>query len=94
MGLNSSPKRRCPMPKGTIKVLRGGSYGFIKPEEGEDLFFHRSNLEGVEYDSLREGQEVEFEKGEGRDSRPAAVRVKLAETQADDTAGDEEANAK
>ncbi len=82
------------MAKGTIKALRGGSYGFIKPEEGEDLFFHRSNLEGVEYDSLREGQEVEFEKGEGRDGRSRAVKVKLAETQADDDAGDEEANAK
>ena len=33
----------------------------------------------MEYDSLREGQEVEFEKGEGRDGRPAAVKVKLTE---------------
>ena len=67
------------MPKGTIKVLRDGSYGFIKQEEGEDFFFHRSNLEGVEFDDLREGQEVEFEKGQGRDGRSAAVKVRLAE---------------
>ena len=67
------------MTKGTIKALRGGSWGFIKPEEGEDLFFHRSNLEGVEFNSLKEGQEVEFEMGQGRDGRPAAVKVKLAE---------------
>ncbi len=67
------------MTKGTIKVLMGGSYGFIKPEEGEDLFFHRSDLEGVEYASLSIGQEVEFEKGEGRDGRSRAVKVKLAE---------------
>ena len=76
------------MTKGTIKALRGGSWGFIKPEEGEDLFFHRSNLEGVEFNSLKEGQEVEFEMGQGRDGRPAAVKVKLAETQADDDGGD------
>jgi len=56
-------------------------YGFIKTEQGEDVFFHRSNTEGVEFDNLREGQEVEFEKGRGRDDRPAAVRVRLAEAE-------------
>ncbi len=75
------------MPKGTIKKLMG-SYGFIKPEQGEDLFFHRNDVEGVEFDSLREGQEVEFEKGQGRDGRPKAVNVKLAETQVDDSGDD------
>ena len=69
------------MTKGIIKALMGGSYGFIKPEEGEDLFFHRSNLEGVEYDALREGQEVEFEKSQGSGGRPAAVKVRLAEAE-------------
>ena len=43
------------MPKGTIKTLRDGSYGFIQSESGEDLFFHRSDLEGVEFNSLSEG---------------------------------------
>ncbi len=78
------------MSKGTIKALRSGSYGFIKPEEGEDLFFHSSNLEGVEFNSLSEGQEVEFEKGQGRDGRPAAVKVKLAGTGASDAGGDDQ----
>ncbi len=77
------------MTKGTIKVLRGGSYGFIKPEEGEDLFFHQSTLEGVEFSSLSEGQEVEFEKGQGRDGRPAAVKVRLAETQMEEAGSDD-----
>jgi len=54
-------------------------YGFIKTEEEEDLFFHRNNLEGVEFDGLNEGQEVEFEKGRGRDGRPQAVSVRLAQ---------------
>ena len=76
------------MAKGTIKTLRNGSYGFIKQESGEDLFFHRSDLVGVEFNSLNEGQEVEFEKGEGRDGRPRAVSVRLAETQASDDGGD------
>jgi len=52
-------------------------YGFIKTEQEEDLFFHRNDIEGVEFDSLSEGQEVEFEKGQGRDGRPQAVKVKL-----------------
>ena len=78
------------MPKGTIKTLRDGSYGFIKPEEGEDLFFHRSDLEGVEYERLSEGQEVEFEKGQGRDGRPRANKVRLTETQASDDGGDDQ----
>jgi len=42
----------------------------------------------VEFNSLSEGQEVEFEKGQGRDGRPAAVKVRLAETQVEDAGGD------
>jgi len=65
------------MPKGTIARLMDRGFGFIKTEEG-DLFFHRNELQGVEFNDLSEGQEVEFEKGQGRDGRPAAVKVKLA----------------
>ncbi len=63
-------------------------YGFIKSEEEEDLFFHRNDLEGVEFNSLSEGQAVEFEKGKGRDGRPQAVKVRLTETQVDNDTGD------
>ncbi len=71
------------MPKGTIKKLTDRGFGFIKPEQGEDLFFHGSDVEGVEFNSLCEGQEVEFEKGQGRDGRPKATNVKLVEAQAE-----------
>ena len=67
------------MPKGTIRRLMDRGYGFIKTEEEEDIFFHRNNIEGVEFADLSEGQEVEYEKGKGRDGRPQAVKVKLAE---------------
>ena len=66
------------MPKGTIKKLMDKGFGFITEEGGEDIFFHSNSLEGVEFNSLSEGQEVEFEKGQGRDGRPAAVNVRLA----------------
>ena len=67
------------MVKGTIRRLLDRGYGFIKTEQEEDLFFHRNDLEGVEFNSLNEGQEVEFEKGQGRDGRPQAIKVRLAQ---------------
>ena len=67
------------MPKGTIRRLMDRGYGFIKREGEEDLFFHRNDIEGVEFGSLREGQEVEYEMGRGRGGRPQAVRVRLAQ---------------
>jgi len=64
------------------------SYGFIKGEGEGDLFFHRNELEGVDYGSLREGQEVEYEIGQDSKGRPQAMKVRLAETQVDDEIGD------
>ena len=78
------------MPKGTIKRLMDRGFGFIKTEDETDLFFHRNDLEGVEFESLSEGQEVEFEKGQGRDGRPQANKVRLTETQASDDGGDDQ----
>ncbi len=69
------------MAKGTIRRLMDRGFGFIRTEEETDLFFHRNELEGVEFNSLSEGQEVEFEKGQGRDGRPQAVKVRLAEAE-------------
>jgi len=68
------------MPKGTIKRLMDRGFGFIETEEQEkDLFFHRNDLEGVEFASLSEGQEVEFDMNKGSDGRTQAVKVKLAQ---------------
>ena len=67
------------MPKGTIRRLMDRGFGFIKTEDETDLFFHRNDIEGVEFNSLNEGQEVEFERGQGRDGRPATVKVRLAQ---------------
>jgi len=66
------------MANGTIKrLIEHRGFGFIQTAEGKELFFHRSELQGVEFANLREGQEVEFEMGRGRDGRQQAVRVKL-----------------
>ena len=77
------------MPKGTIRRLMDRGFGFIKTEDETDLFFHRNNLEGVEFNDLSEGQEVEFEKGQGRDGRPEAIKVRLTGTQVEDADGDD-----
>ena len=66
------------MTKGTIKKLMDKGFGFINAGGEEDFFFHSNSLEGVEFNSLSEGQEVEFEEGQGRNGRPAAVNVRLA----------------
>lgn len=45
------------------KIVRDRSFGFIKSESGEEIFFHSNQLQGVIFDTLREGQNVEFEAG-------------------------------
>jgi CspA family cold shock protein len=68
------------MPKGTIRrLISDRGFGFIRTAEAADLFFHRSELQGVDYTSLREGQEVEFELGRGRDGRTEVAKVRIAQ---------------
>lgn len=65
---------------GIIKKLTDKGFGFITPiGGGNDVFFHASKVEGVKFPELHEGEEVEFEIGEGRDGRPAASVVSLVE---------------
>jgi len=66
------------MPKGTIRrLVADRGFGFVRTEQREDLFFHRSDVQGVDFNSLREGQQVEFEVGQGPDGSCAA-KVTLA----------------
>ncbi len=66
------------MQTGTIARLNNG-YGFITREgEDKDLFFHVNELQGTEFDSLREGDKVQFEVGEGPKG-PNATKVSVVE---------------
>jgi CspA family cold shock protein len=53
------------MPEGTIKRLTDKGFGFIDTGNGQDVFFHMSNLEGVTYEELQEGQRVTYTDGQG-----------------------------
>ena len=51
---------------GTIKrLVRDKGFGFVAASDGSEYFFHQSACQGVQFDSLREGQSVTFEKGQG-----------------------------
>lgn len=46
---------------GTVKWFNSSKgYGFIRPEEGPDVFVHYSAIQGQGYRSLEEGDRVEF----------------------------------
>jgi CspA family cold shock protein len=51
---------------GTIKrLVSDKGFGFILGSDGTEYFFHNSACNGVTFDSLREGQAVTFEVGQG-----------------------------
>ena len=65
--------------QGTIKrVIRDRGFGFIRSAEGQEVFFHRSGLQNLNFESLREGDNVEFELERG-DKGPRAVNVRSAQ---------------
>ena len=65
------------MATGTVKFFNTEKgFGFIRREQGEDVFVHYSNIQGTGYKSLEEGQHVEFDVAPGRKGEEALnVRV-------------------
>lgn len=65
------------MQRGTIKKLVADKgFGFIAGgDRGKDLFFHVSALKDTTFESLYEGQDVEFEHEQGpKGARASVVR--------------------
>ncbi len=70
------------MATGTIKrLVRERGFGFIQGSDGVELFFHRSALQGEGFDTLAEGQAVEFDVEKG-DKGPRAANLKVSSSSA------------
>jgi len=64
--------------EGTIKKITDRGYGFISVEGKEDdIFFHSNELQGANFEDLKEGDKVSFEKADSPKG-PAATNVTLS----------------
>lgn len=65
------------MPKGVVKWFNDKKgFGFIKKEDGNDVFVHYSGVAGDGFKTLAEGDKVEFEIENG-EKGPRAVSVRI-----------------
>jgi CspA family cold shock protein len=65
------------MTTGTVRrLVENRGFGFIGNNSGKDIFFHYSQLNGIKFQTLREGQYVSYRVGigakgfEARDIKP------------------------
>ena len=62
--------------QGTIKkIVRDRGFGFIQADDGREIFFHRSSLQQLDFDTLKEGEKVEFDV-ERTGKGPRAINVR------------------
>ena len=62
--------------KGSVKMFnKDKGYGFIRTEDGKDVFFHYSELVMDNFKTAQPGEEVEFEVEE-TDRGPRATKIK------------------
>lgn len=65
--------------QGTVKWFNEAKgYGFITPDEGNDVFVHFSAILGEGFKTLEEGQRVEFEVVQGEKGPQAANVEKIS----------------
>ena len=61
------------------RIVHAHGFGFIRSGDGWEIFFHRSSLVGLDFNGLKEGQEVEFEE-QREENGPRAVLVRPSRT--------------
>jgi CspA family cold shock protein len=66
------------MQTGTVKWFSDSKgFGFIAPENGEDVFVHHTAIQSDGFKSLSEGDKVEFEVEQGEKGNKASNVVKI-----------------
>jgi len=71
------------MSKGTVKrIIRERGFGFISAEDGREIFFHRSELQDVDFDSIGEGDQLDFTIVKGKKG-PQAIGITKASEEGD-----------
>jgi cold shock protein len=61
-----------------VRIIRDRGFGFVRDEEGNEIFIHHSTLPRGVFDTLTEGQEIEFDienDARGRGQRAGNVRL-------------------
>jgi CspA family cold shock protein len=61
-----------------VRIIRDRGFGFVRDEDGNEIFIHHSTLPRGVFDTLTEGQEIEFDienDARGRGQRAGNVRL-------------------
>jgi cold shock protein len=66
-----------------VRLVPRRDFGFIKMEDGRDIFFHATEVKDIAFESLYEGQKVTFELG--RDTRSDKERAVNLQVEQEDT---------
>ena len=63
-----------------VRMIRDRGFGFIRTEDGSEIFMHHSALPPGVFDSLQEGRDVEFDiQDDPRGRGQRAVNVRLTD---------------
>jgi cold shock protein len=67
--------------KGKIsRLVRDRGFGFIKAEDGQETFFHRTAVQDGSFDSLKGDENVEYDMGtDARSGRERAIAVRVVQ---------------
>ncbi len=64
------------MAEGIVKKIIDKGFGLIQDGTGNEMFFHRSQIDGIRFEKLTEGQRVTYNAGVGPNG-PRAENVKI-----------------
>ena len=68
-----------------VRLISDRGFGFIRTEDGKEVFFHHTAVLDGAFDSMSEGVSVEFEMGQDSNSnRERAINVRVVAEQGGD----------